>query len=77
VPRPSLTATLARLAELRDERQRRARERLKVVAGDREDRAAWICQVDAWRAEVDEEFRQTKAEVARLQAERDARRKAS
>ena len=76
MPRPSLTTALARLAELRDERKRRDRERLKVVAGDWEDRAALICQVDQWRAELDEEIRQTKAEVARLQAERDARRKA-
>ena len=76
MPRPSLTAALARLAELRDERKRRARDRFKVVVGDFEDRAATIRQVDAWRAEVDEEIRRTKAEIARLMAKRDAMRKA-
>ena len=44
-----LTAALTRLAELRDERKRRARDRFKLVAGDREDRAAWIVQCDQWR----------------------------
>src|SRR6266851_1419672 len=75
MPRPSLTTALARLADLRAERKRRARDRFKLVAGDHEDRAAWIRQVDAWRAEVDEEIRHTKALVARLIAKRDARRK--
>jgi hypothetical protein len=51
--RPSLTVTLARLAELRDERKRRARDRRKVIAGEFEDRAATIRQVDASRAKVD------------------------
>jgi hypothetical protein len=74
--RPFLTAALARLAELRDERKRRARDCFRVVAGDFDDRAATIRQVDQWRAEVDEEIRQTKALVARLIARRDAKRKA-
>jgi len=46
------------------------------VAGDFEDRAATIRQVDRWRAECDDEIRQTKALVARLTARRDAKRKA-
>jgi hypothetical protein len=70
MPRP-LTAALARLAELRDERKRRARDRFKVVAGDWPNRTDALRQVDAWRAEVDEEIRQTKALVAQLMAKRD------
>ena len=45
MPRPSLTAALAHLAELRDERKRRARDRFKVVAADWADRAELIRQV--------------------------------
>jgi hypothetical protein len=45
MPRASLPSALARLAELRDERKRRARDRFKLVAGDREDRAAWIAKL--------------------------------
>ena len=75
MPRPSLTAALARLAELRDERKRRARDRFKVVAGDWPNRTDALRQVDAWRAECDEEIRQTKL-VARLIAGREAKRKA-
>jgi hypothetical protein len=67
--RPSLTSALARLAELRDERKRRARDRFRVVAADWEDRAELI-------RHVDEEVRQTKALIARLMAKRDAKRKA-
>jgi uncharacterized coiled-coil DUF342 family protein len=62
--RPSLSA----VAELRDERKRRARDRFKVVAGDWANRTEAIRQVDQWRAEVDEEIRQTDALVAKLQA---------
>ena len=74
--RPSLRAVLEHLAELRDERKRRARDRFKLVAGDWANRTDAIRQIDQWRAEVDEEIRQTKALVARLMAERDAKRKA-
>ena len=70
------SAALARLAGLRDEGKRRARERFKLVAGDWADRAA-ICQVDEWRAEVDEEIRQTKAPVTRPAARRGTRREAT
>jgi hypothetical protein len=49
MPRPSLTAALARLAELRDERKRWARYRFKVVAGDWANRAEASRQLDAWR----------------------------
>jgi hypothetical protein len=47
-----------------------------VVAGDWANRTDAIRQIDQWRAEVDEEIRQTKALVARLMADRDAKRKA-
>jgi hypothetical protein len=40
---------LFRLAEVCDERKLRARDRFKVVAGDIEDRAATIRQVDTRR----------------------------
>jgi len=65
---------LFRLAELREERKRRARDRFKVVAADWEDRADLIRHV---AAEVDEEIRQTTALIARLQAKRHQRRAAS
>jgi hypothetical protein len=63
--------------ELCGERKRRARDRFKVVAGDFEDRAATIRQVDAWRAEVDKENRKAKASGARLMARRGQRRAAN
>jgi hypothetical protein len=69
--RPSLRAALEHLAELRDERKRRARDRFKVVARDAADRAEWISQCGPWR-----EIRQTKALFARLMAKPDAQRNA-
>jgi hypothetical protein len=62
--RMSLTAALA---ELRNARKRRARHRVNVVAGDWASRTDPIRQIDRYGVEVDEEIRQTKALVARLQ----------
>jgi hypothetical protein len=76
LPRHSLTSTLARLAELRAERKRRAAERFRVVAGDWPNRTEALRQVDAWRAECEAEIRETKATLARLLARPDAKRKA-
>ena len=64
MPCPSLTAALTRLAELRDERKRRARDRFKVVAGNWPNRDDAIRKIDQWRVEVDEEIRQAKVLVA-------------
>jgi hypothetical protein len=71
-PRPSLTATLARLAE----QKRRARERFRVVAGDWPNPTEALRQVDAWRADCEAEIREQKAVLARLLARREGRRKA-
>ena len=76
MPRPSLTSTLARLAELRAEHKRRAAERFRVVAGDWPNRVEALRQVDLWRAECEAEIRETKVVLAKLLARRDARRRA-
>jgi hypothetical protein len=59
---------LFRLAELPDERKRRARDRVQAGRRWPGRPGGWTSKCDQWRAECDEEIRQTKAFIARLMA---------
>jgi hypothetical protein len=54
--RPSLTAALARLAELRTRRGRRATKRRDIVVRDDSDRAKLLAELDVARFEVEAEM---------------------
>ena len=68
--RPSLTAALARLAELRAQRDGIAKERRRVVVTDGPDRQKLLLQLDAARLDVEAEIRPARGPVDALRAGR-------
>ena len=66
--RPTLASESSYLSHLLGERQGLARERQRMVIGDAVDRQEALEQVDAWRDQVDQEIRTTRAQTTRLRA---------
>ena len=74
MPRPSLTAALARLAELRDLRQKLVITRLRLVAGADRDRAERLAEIEADRLAVEREIRRARSVVEFLRIGQPMRR---
>jgi hypothetical protein len=70
MPRPTLTAALARLAELRAGRDGIAKERRRIVVRDDPDRQNRLRDLDAARVEVEAEIRAARSVVEVLRAGR-------
>src|SRR5258706_13589203 len=68
--RPSLTAALAHLAELRARRDRLAIARRRVVIGEAADRGRRLREIDVERLEVEVEIRQARSVVDVLRTRR-------
>ena len=70
MPRPSLTAALTRLAELRTQRDRLAMARRRIVVRDDPDRARQLADLDADRLTIELEIRRARGVVDVLKAGR-------
>src|SRR6185369_14538036 len=70
MPRPTLASETAYLAHLITKRDRLARARQKLVAGNAEDRDEMLRRVDAWRQLLDDHIRSTKAKIVSLRVQR-------
>ena len=68
MPRPSLTVAIARLAELRAQRDRLATARRCIVVRDDPDRARQLTDLDADRLTIELEIRRARGVVEVLRA---------